>query len=637
MLIQWAYGLWPSYGPAIVMASLAISVVLVPFAVVEMRVQQKVLARGRAVVGSHDLSLTIYASRELYRGRYLLLYLARRALLLGSAILVLMTVRDWQQRRGELRFAGVDLGKSVLTVAMNSDGNRPVITHAVIPAVLVLVFALAGAKSVTGSRTARLVGAALIALVVPGAVVLYLLTVLLVTVGVVRLLIRADAFARSAVARLNRQGGVRVAGWADYSLPVDRWQAGIFAMWGGWLGCLLAVAVTATAEFKMATTLPSDPQDLSLAADFVQLLVVSLVGAAGVYFFARGERLRWMGQIMLSRIAAYRYEHGFPERTDSLAALSRSLPHQTRRRGFLLMALGGLGVCGSGCLAILIGLRYTWEIVVGEGAPLWVSVYSLVLGTVLLAEGNFLLRMGGRHVQRIISSPKDLVAGSYVLYLRSFDEDPQLARLHRTLRPSALLRGFFTTGRPEEKRLADTLTWAGLPVSVGKPGERAPYVGVPRMYLPLHGWKEPVREMMRNASLVVLVLGHGAGTLWELGEAFRILPPQRLLLLVTMPRHEYDRCRQVVETGLQMQAETLKRETGANWKPPSLPDYTDGPVLASRIRGLIYFTPDWKAVFAPLERPPRHENQLMGSLDRTMWPAAVQLTTYEQQTGKRHG
>lgn len=636
-LFQWAYGIWPSYGPAVVLASLVISVFLVPFAVLEVRTQWKVFAQAGASAGGGDPSSRLLAHRDLFRGRHLLLLLARRALLVGSAILVLVTVMGWEQRRGEMTFAGIDLGRSAFMVGMTSHWDWPVITHSVIPAVFVLAYAVAGAKPLTGSPTIRLVGAALIALLVPGAVVLYLLTVLLVTAGVVRLMARAVAFTRSKGAREYRDDRVHATRCADYLLPADRWQAGILGLWGGWLGCLLGMVAAVAAELYVLTAFPSNPRDINVVLDSKQLLVGSLVGTAAIYVFARGAHYRWMGQVVLSRINAYRYERGFPQRTESLAALNRSLPQQVRRKGIGLMAMGGPGACGLGCVGITIGLRYTWELVVGEGASPAVSVFPLILGIVLLAKGNTLLREGGRHVQGIISSPKDLVAGSYALYLRSFEEDPKLARLHRIPPPSALFRAYFTSGNSEEERLADALTWAGLPVSVGQPGERVPRIGVPRMYLPLHDWQEPVREMMRGASLVVLVLGHGAGTLWELGEAMRTLPPQRLLLLVTMPQHEYDRCRKVVEAELREQAKTVRRETGARWKPPSLPDYAGGPVVASRIRGLIYFTPEWQAVFAPLERPPLLENQLMGALDRSMWPVAVQLTDYEVQTGKSYG
>ncbi len=104
-----------------------------------------------------------------------------------------------------------------------------------------------------------------------------------------------------------------------------------------------------------------------------------------------------------------------------------------------------------------------------------------------------------------------------------------------------------------------------------------------------------------------------------------------------MPQQEYDRCREVVEAELRTQAETVRRETGVHWKPPSLPDYAGQWIVTSRIRGLIYFTPAWEAVFVPLERPPILENQLIGALDRSMWSAMVQFTDYEQRIGKRYG
>lgn len=218
-LFEWAYGVWPSYGPAIVAASLVISVFVVPLAVFERRVQEKAIAQA-GLSFRRDDPMMITAYHNLYKGRHVLLFIARRILLLGLAILVLMTVAGWHRRRGELAFAGIDLGKSVVTVAMNGDRAWAVVTHSVIPAVFLLIYVLVGARPASRSRAGHLVGAALIALVVPGAVVLYLLTVLLVTAGVLRLRARVAAFARSAVARENRQKRVRVARWADYRWAV---------------------------------------------------------------------------------------------------------------------------------------------------------------------------------------------------------------------------------------------------------------------------------------------------------------------------------------------------------------------------------------------------------------------------------
>lgn len=316
-----------------------------------------------------------------------------------------------------------------------------------------------------------------------------------------------------------------------------------------------------------------------------------------MYAFARGENLRWMGQIMLSRIYAYRREHGFPSQTESLAALNRSLPPQARRTGatHAKQAVSCRQQHDPGEQRDDGDQRrhpFAHEEFPGVPQTHRDSGAAQAAGS-QPAQGH----QPDGHVQHIISSPKELVAGSYALYLRPFDEDPELARLHRVLRLGALARGFFTVGKPEERRIADTLTWAGLPLSVGRPGERAPYVGVPRVYLPFHGWQEPMREMMRGASVVVLVLGHGAGTQWEHGAARDGSP----LDTSAAPR--------------------LRPKTGHHITNPGT--HLLHPGIGGRLRAS--------------RTPPLLEKQLMGALDRSMWPAVVRLTDYELRTGKRHG
>jgi hypothetical protein len=521
-------------------------------------------------------------------------------------------------------FGGIDLDKDVFAV-WNSQGDLAV-PYLMIPVVFVLIYALAGSRPLSGGRTFHLIGASLISIFVPQAVVLYLLTMLLVNIGMTTLLTWRPSSA------LERRRTFR-----GFPLPADRLRDGTLLMRGGWSMCIAGTALVAVWFYLMLSALPADLSTLILGQALSDELRATPYGLLGMYMFAKGVEHRWMGQLFLSYINAYRNEHGFPQPTESLAALNHALPRQSRRTGISLMAMGGLGVCGFACFEIVIGLRYLWDVAGGGASSPWAAVLHLGLGTMEMAAGNVILRAGNRHLQKVLSSAKDLVAGSYVLYLRSFEEDPKLARLSRVLNPTALVRGFFTAGNTEEERLTDALVWAGLPVGVGRPGDRLPHTGIPRVYLPLQGWQEPVLEMMRGASLVVIVLGRGLGTLWELGEAMRLLPPERLLLLVTMPRPEYDRCRELVDAELRAQAGRVRRDTGVIWEPPTLPDHAGRRMVTSRIRGLIYFTPRWTAVFAPLERPPILENQLMGALDRSMWPAAVQLTDYELQTGKRHG
>jgi hypothetical protein len=143
---------------------------------------------------------------------------------------------------------------------------------------------------------------------------------------------------------------------------------------------------------------------------------------------------------------------------------------------------------------------------------------------------------------------------------------------------------------------------------------------------------------MQGASLVVIALGTGQGTLWEIGEAMRILPPERLVLLVPMTRKRYEDFRNLAAADFQCQSESESAgQRIIPWSPPSLPEYVRSHVLSPRIQGLIYFKPGWKSEFVPLERPSLLEDQLMGALDRSMWPAMIQLTDYEQRTGRACG
>ena len=112
-----------------------------------------------------------------------------------------------------------------------------------------------------------------------------------------------------------------------------------------------------------------------------------------------------------------------------------------------------------------------------------------------------------------------------------------------------LVRDFFVVPRPEELPLVDALTTNDVPmVTVGRPDEASPAVGAVRMYLPRDDWQAPVRELMRRARPVVVVLGDGPGVLWELNEAMRILPPERLVLVVPMDDEEYEQFRETTAT-----------------------------------------------------------------------------------------
>jgi hypothetical protein len=94
------------------------------------------------------------------------------------------------------------------------------------------------------------------------------------------------------------------------------------------------------------------------------------------------------------------------------------------------------------------------------------------------------------------------------LYLRNFSDDRLLARPQRVPGLGTLVRAWFLLGRSEEKHIAAVLESVGPVVAVSVPGERAPNDGILRMDLP-DAWQGPVRTLIRDARLVVLVLGAG--------------------------------------------------------------------------------------------------------------------------------
>lgn len=219
-LIRWAYDVWPSYGAAIVLASLVVSALLLPLTVIEVRSELARRAFSRSLTQDRqepidpelpNISIDIPPS-----GGILVIYCLRRALLLVAGVVALMVVIGltnidpangggpryldqktalWlslKQSGGSMPLSRIDLGKSAFA-AVSTQESWIVVGYLVIPIMFVVTYytkrlRLHGPSG--GVRKACLIGASMIALFAPGAVVLYLLTILLFNIGVVTLMIR---------------------------------------------------------------------------------------------------------------------------------------------------------------------------------------------------------------------------------------------------------------------------------------------------------------------------------------------------------------------------------------------------------------------------------------------------------------
>jgi hypothetical protein len=100
---------------------------------------------------------------------------------------------------------------------------------------------------------------------------------------------------------------------------------------------------------------------------------------------------------------------------------------------------------------------------------------------------------------------------------------------------------FFTAFSSAEDTIVPILEEIGPVISVGRPGEVLPPSGAARLYVPNEDWQEVVNHLMTSSRVVVLLLfshvplektSHLSGFTWEINQAFKLLQPQQLLLML---------------------------------------------------------------------------------------------------------
>lgn len=111
----------------------------------------------------------------------------------------------------------------------------------------------------------------------------------------------------------------------------------------------------------------------------------------------------------------------------------------------------------------------------------------------------------------------------FVLYLRGFQSD----------------RGWH--GWIGEDLLAKGLKQIGLPVCVGRPGERLPPSGFHRLYFRDEDWQDSVSAMASSATCIVLLMGKTQGLTWELTHILDSRWLTKTILLVPSRKHHKHR------------------------------------------------------------------------------------------------
>ncbi|KUN91914.1 hypothetical protein AQJ67_41540 [Streptomyces caeruleatus] len=239
----------------------------------------------------------------------------------------------------------------------------------------------------------------------------------------------------------------------------------------------------------------------------------------------------------------------------------------------------------------------------GATDPLWYRALIVAavaaVGAVSLLGGRRLRRRGRRHSVPVLRTMADAKRGAYVLYLRPFTSDATGASMpHAFSRFQRVGGSLVDTGtRTVEERISRVFGTLGRVIAVGQPDESLPLLGAARLYLPLNDWQPTVASLIEDARLVLLAAGTSEGTLWELRRCLRRRAPQTLLITI-YDESDYAAFRDRAEVIFREEADAMRRGSGADWRPPSLPAY---PPLSDSHRlkwlpvprGYIRFDADW--------------------------------------------
>ncbi|NUR67763.1 MAG: hypothetical protein HOQ47_18590 [Streptomyces sp.] len=230
---------------------------------------------------------------------------------------------------------------------------------------------------------------------------------------------------------------------------------------------------------------------------------------------------------------------------------------------------------------------------------LLVCVPVFFLGWCGFALGRVWAQSGRRHTAQILDPLRAAHSTGHVLYLRPFDLDQVMSAMPLELSGggAAAANLFFLSGRTQEEDLVRRFGRLGRVVAIGRPGEPLPEAGAERMYVADDEWQRVVSGLIARARVVTLSVGTGQGTVWEFVESLRVLPPERLVLLIYCDRTAYDAFREVV----------AERCALPEYPPPARPKRPRWEVLMNMgrkrllwdfaLKGVIVFGPDWQPRF----------------------------------------
>jgi hypothetical protein len=182
---------------------------------------------------------------------------------------------------------------------------------------------------------------------------------------------------------------------------------------------------------------------------------------------------------------------------------------------------------GSARLQNSQSVQYDFSEFTGDPIGLLAALAGLLAGSIPWFV--FLYRRARRHALLPAAELRKKDPRPLILYLRSFVDDTIEMNARVANGRSWLDRSVRVTF---EEVVAGHLWRYGRIEAIGKPGDRLPPLGSAREYVPDESWQQKVEQLMKDASMIVVVVGQTEGLTWELSKLLELGLTSKLVLLL---------------------------------------------------------------------------------------------------------
>lgn len=242
-------------------------------------------------------------------------------------------------------------------------------------------------------------------------------------------------------------------------------------------------------------------------------------------------------------------------------------PGRSTPRSLLLRIVSGFVFA----LALIVFLTMSPPPSQFEGPYAEPNYSGVMIGGVLLALSVLAYRGSRRATLLPASETMTNDPRPAVLYLRSFGDDRLRMRAHRAGRHSVVDRLSPVRRDFIEEIFAEMLWSYGPVLAVAQPGIQHPPLGAAREQLPNLAWRTTVEQRMRDATLIVVMVGRTAGLAWEIETLGRLGMWHKVLWLFPPVSTAELECRWSATLGL----------LGSHGGPISGPDVELGETLVA--------------------------------------------------------